>query len=236
MDISKLDIVYVVKDAAYNDELRYSLRSVEKNFPHHRVVFIGGKPMGLHPDYQIIMNQKGDTKWDKVRTMLELVGKNDNLTEDFVLFNDDFFILKPVENFRNCRYGTLTQLCHRIERKNFGKPTGYTKSLARTIKALENNGLTTLNFELHIPMALNRKKLLETIESFPDTKGTRSLYGNMYFSKKDTKPLKDVKIYDQDSLPKEDQTFLSTEDHSFATGRAGRFIKKMFPDKSRWEK
>lgn len=235
MELSDYDIVYMVKDAIYNEELRYSLRSVEKNFPHNRVVFIGGKPMCVHPDKQIIVNQKGATKWDRVRAMLELVGKDGSLTENFVLFNDDFFVMKPVTELPPYRYGTLQELCQRIERKNKGKPTKYTFSLEKTIKALGEKGLPTLNFELHLPILINRSKLLKTIERFPEVKGTRSLYGNSYlvpFSK----PMRDVKIFDNKSLPTGDQPFLSTEDMSFANGEVGKFIRETFPDKSRFER
>lgn len=234
MNLADLDIVYMVKDAVYNDELRYSLRSVSKNFPHKQVWFVGGKPMYAHPDKQIIVNQKGDTKWDKVRAMLEMVAKENRITEDFVLFNDDFFVLRPVENLPAYAYGTLEELCHRIERKNGGRPTKYTLNIKRTIDALKENNLTTLNFELHLPIILNRKKLMDVIKQFPNTKGTRSLYGNTCLSSS-IEPLKDVKVYDADSLPTEEQTFVSTDDHSFACGKVGELIRSLFPEKSRFE-
>ena len=235
MKLSDHDIVYVVKDAVYNEELRYSLRSVEKNFPHRKVVFIGGKPMSLHPDKQVVVNQKGNTKWDRVRAMLKQIAEADDITEDFVLFNDDFFVMKPINELPPYRYGTLEKLCQRIERKNNGRPTKYTFSLEKTIKALEDKGFSTTNFELHVPIILNRSKLLEVIERFPEVKGTRSLYGNSYlvpFSK----PMKDVKIFDSKTVPSEDQLFLSTDDASFANGEVGRYIKRKFEDKSKYER
>lgn len=235
MDTSKLDIVYMVKDAVYNDELRYSLRSVGENFSHKQVWFIGGKPMYAHPDQQIIVNQRGRNKWDKVRAMLEMVARDDRITEDFVLFNDDFFVLKPIEALPPFVYGSLAQLCRRIERKNNGKPTPYTKSLERTAKALEDKGLPSHNFELHVPMILNREKLLSIIRQYPETKGTRSLYGNTYLTDR-MHYMKDVKIFDMESLPFYGQTFLSTEDQSFARGAIGKYIRNMFPEKSKWER
>lgn len=235
MNLKDLDIVYMVKDAIYNDELKYSLRSVDANFPHHKVWFIGGRPMYVHPDEQIIVNQKGKTKWDKVRAMLKLVGENDKLTEDFVLFNDDFFVMRPTPVMPTFVYGTLEQLCKRIERKNVGKPTPYTLKLEETIKTLERDGLPTHNFELHVPMVLNRKKLLQIIERYPDTKGTRSLYGNTYLTDH-MYYMKDVKIFDTKTEPSPNNVFLSTEDLSFSEGKVGEYIKKMFHDKSRWEK
>ena len=235
MILGDVDIVYMVKDAVYNDELRYSLRSVEENFPYKQVWFIGGKPMYAHPDQQIIVNQKGGTKWDRVRAMLRMVAENDKITEDFVLFNDDFFILQPLAGLPSFSYGSLRQLCKRVEKKNGDRPTPYTKSLERTIKALEDNGLPTHNFELHVPIILNRKKLLSIIEQYPDVKGTRSLYGNTFLTK-EMYYLKDVKIFDMDSLPSYGQAFLSTEDKSFARGKVGEFIRDRFPNKSRWER
>ena len=235
MNLKDLDVVYMVKDAIYNDELKYSMRSVDANFPHHKVWLIGGRPIYIHPDEQIIVNQKGKTKWDKVRAMLELVGKNEKITEDFVLFNDDFFVMHPTFTIPTFAYGTLEQLCRRIERKNGNKPTPYTLKLEDTIKTLERDGLPTHNFELHVPMILNRRKLLKIIERYPDTKGTRSLYGNTYLTG-NMYPMKDVKIFNTKTEPNPDNIFLSTEDLSFSKGKVGEYIRKTFPNKSRWER
>ena len=231
-----LDIVYVVKDAAFNEELRYSLRSVEQNFPYNRVFFYGGKPMYFHPDKLVLVKQRSGTKWDKVRSMLKLIAEDDRLTENFILFNDDFFVLKPVDRLPVYKYGTLEQLCNRIESKNHGRPTPYTLSLKRTIKALEEKGLPTANFELHLPMVFNRGDLKEIMNLFPDIKGTRSLYGNAYLNEEDTEDKKDVKIFKCDTPVSEDADYASTEDQIFARGIAGEMIKAKFPDKSKWER
>lgn len=230
-----LDIVYMVKDAIYNEELRYSLRSVDKNFPHRDLWFVGGKPMYLHPDKQIIINQKGKTKWDNVRNMLKIVAENNDITEDFVLFNDDFFVMKPIASLPAFRYGTIYDLCKRIERKNKGKPTPYTLRLKEMASILERDEKPTMNFELHVPIILNRNKLLKIIEAYPGIKGTRSLYGNTYLVKQ-SKIMKDVKIFNSKTIPEADSILLSTEDMSFKNGKVGEFIKQQFPFKSRWER
>lgn len=235
MKLEDLDVVYMVKDAIYNEELRYSLRSVGMNFPHNRLWFVGGKPMYVSPDKQVIVNQKGKTKWDKVRSMLKMVAENGNITEDFVLFNDDFFIMKPVASLPPFTYGTLADLCKRVERRNNNRPTRYTMKLKETARILEEEGLPAMNFELHVPIILNRKKLLSIIEKYPDVKGTRSLYGNTYLTET-SKQMKDVKIFDNHTIPDADSVFLSTEDVSFARGNAGVCIRQQFPFKSRWEK
>ena len=58
------DIVYLLREGE-NDELRYSLRSVERNFPHDRVIFYGGKPDGIEPDEYIHIEQNEPTaQWN----------------------------------------------------------------------------------------------------------------------------------------------------------------------------
>ena len=235
MNTKYLDIVYVVKDAVYNEELRYSLRSVERNFPHNKVWFYGGKPMYFHPDKLVPVVQKGKTKWDRVRSMLKSIAEDNRITENFVLFNDDFFVMKPVENLPMYRYGTLEQLCDRIKRKN-GAPTAYTNNLELTIKKLKDNNFCTWNFELHVPMVFNRGDLRELINLFPDTRGTRSLYGNLYGDEDDIEDMKDVKIYKTEEMPPFDTVFLSTDDVSFSRGKVGKLIKSIFLNKSKWEK
>ena len=89
-----MDIVYVLKPDFQNEELRYSLRSLE-NFPHDKVWFVGGQPNELTPDGRLNIRQWGDTKWERVKNMLARVCVADDISEDFWLFNDDFFILKP---------------------------------------------------------------------------------------------------------------------------------------------
>lgn len=235
MNLKDLDIVYFIKDAAYNEELRYSLRSVEKNFPHNRVWFYGGKPCGLVSDRQVVVDQKGETKWDRVRNMMKMVVENNEITEDFVLFNDDFFVLKKRDRIPCYENGLLVDLIYRIERKNNFKPTPYTAALKRTLDVLYDT-TDVVNFELHLPMIFNRKKMAEVIEKYPGIKGTRSLYGNSYVPADEYCRTGDVKIFNLEDLPDPDWDFCSTEDMTFNDGNVGRYIRKMFPDKSRFER
>lgn len=236
-EIKGLDVVYVIKDAIYNEELRYSLRSLEKNFKGiNKVWFYGGKPMYFHPDKQVIVNQKGPTKWDNVRNMMRSIAENDDITEDFVLFNDDFFVMKPVETLPAYRYKTIESLCEWVEKqRNLNHPSSYTNNLRDVAEELKEAGLPTYNFALHLPIIINRKKLLEVLERFPNTKSPRSVYGNAYLVD-GAVVRKDVKIFRSQDMPPEDTDYISTEDYVFANGRVGKMIRAKFPDKSRWER
>lgn len=235
MKLKDMDIVYVVKDSAYNDELKYSLRSVEKNFPHNRVWFYGGKPIGMHPDKQVIINQVWRTKWDNVRNMMRAIADNDEITEDFVLFNDDFFVMKPIKKLPPYKWKSMESLCKWVESRNGEKASGYTKNIRAVARELEEFQFPTDNYVLHLPMVFNRKKLLNALDVFPETKSPRSVYGNMYLTKR-AKTHKDVKIFRAREIPPVDTDFISTEDYAFKNGKVGEYIKKRFPEKSRWEK
>lgn len=235
MSLKDLDIVYFIKDSAYNEELRYSLRSVEQNFPYKSIWFYGGKPCNLFPDRQVVVKQEGKTKWDRVRNMMKMVVENEEISSDFVLFNDDFFVLTPIDELPPYYCGSLADLIFRIERNNNCRPTPYTASLKRTADILYDT-TEALNYELHIPMMFNRKNLADVITTFPDHKGTRSLYGNTYISRYKRCPLKeDVKIHNLTGLPASEWSFCSTEDSAFNDGAVGKYLRKMFPNKSRFE-
>lgn len=231
------DAVYFLKDSAFNAELKYSLRSIEKNLPHNKVIFYGGKPLGLTPDKQFLVNQKPGNKWLNVSDMLYQACLNDEITESFWLMNDDFFVLS--EPIADCfSDGDISQLCSIIQLKNRGFPTKYTKHLEKTAKALENEGYVSMNFELHCPMLINRKEMLKVYDEFPGVAGHRSLYGNVAVN--DLTGVRwgscnDHKIVDLDKGIGDWSWFVSTEDRSFAEGKVGKEIRALFPEKSRFE-
>ena len=103
------DICYILKPDIEPDELRYSLRSVEANFPHNKVWFVCGQPKGFEPDGKIEHTQTGNSKWAQIKSSMWEIVKNPDITENFFLFNDDFFIMKPINTskFINFVDGTL---------------------------------------------------------------------------------------------------------------------------------
>ena len=95
--MDKHDIVYILKEDTPTDELRYSIRSVCENFPYNRIWFVGGKPNGITPDIYLHHVQKGETPWQKSTSSVYRVCQDKRLTEDFWLFNDDFFVMHKID-------------------------------------------------------------------------------------------------------------------------------------------
>lgn len=231
--MKKHDIVYFVKDAPANEELRYSLRSVCENFSFRKVWFYGGRPSYLQPDEWVHVVQNQRTKWMRTTNMIRLICENEKITDDWWLFNDDFFILQKTDGIEAPYNGDIYRHIVRIEERHGQRPTLYTKELRSLAATLERKGCTTRNYALHMPVLINKEKALATLEAFPDCPMFRSLYGN-YNSIGGTQ-IRDCKIAGFDRLPDPEAIFMSTDDNSFMNGKAGEFIRKRFPEPCKYE-
>lgn len=231
---SRCDIVYFVKESETNDELKYSLRTLD-NWPYRYVWFCGGCPADLRPDKRLKIPQKGFNKWEIVRKNIRLALENEGISENFWLFNDDFFILKPFTTDAPQYDGELIDYIESIIKKHNGSESQYTLRLRGTIEALEKIGCTTLNYEVHKPMLINKQMGLEILKRFPNVPGFRSLYGNYYqiggINRQDMK----IRATSYDMSVVDEWDFLSTSDDSFKNGEVGRYIRDKFKERSRFE-
>ena len=226
---SKCDIVYFVKESAKNEELRYSLRSL-KNFPHRKVWFYGYCPKDLKPDKWVRVEQREDNKWKNVNKMLKIACENPNLTDDFWIFNDDFFVMEKVNHPINHYNGDLYKRIVDIENK-YHKITPYTQLIRDVCIELESLGCETKDYTLHVPLLVNKFKMLEIL-NLANCVGYRSLYAN-YF-KIGGEKMRDVKITSK-FRPYRSGIYLSTDDNSFK-GLVGEQIRRAFPNKCKYER
>lgn len=237
---SKYDIVYMVKDCAPNEELRYSLRSVEKNWSQHgNIWFFGGCPKDLSPDFWVPVDMILPGKWENTHRQMRIICECDEITDDFWFFNDDFFVMKPTTEDLPQQYnGTLQDVIREVESYSKDESTMYwTNQLRVLIDWAGHEGCGTVNYEVHKPMLINRKKMLDVMDKYPDVLFTRSLYGNYYkIGGEDTG---DIMIKHPDDwigwVKKQSPMFLSTTEESFADGEIGEYIRSRFPNPSRWE-
>ena len=226
------DIVYVLKNDVEPDELRYSLRSVEKNFRYNKIWFYGGCPGGIVPDYYVNFRQDGGTKYEKTRSTFKSIFENDEITEKFYLFNDDFFIMRPYNQLTPRTNGSIVRQAQRVELANNGR-TRYSKRLRRAASFLEDNSLDTISYECHVPILIDRKKALKILEFEDPNAIFRSTYGNCYEIGGILKP--DSKIADLTTVPDELYDVVSTSDESFKKGAVGDYIRNKFQEPCSYE-
>jgi len=230
METKNLDVVYVLKCGRFEecDELRYSLRSLE-NLPHRNVHIFGDKPDWVRNVTFHDITQVGE-KWENVNRLLSCICHTGSVTDDFILMNDDFYIMSAVEELPYYGDGTLMDRYNQIA-KDWEVESLYQLGLKQASETLSEAHKDTYNFELHVPIILNKEKLLPIVEQYPMSCARRSLYCNFYNIK--PVPHKDVKIYDPDTrdFPVD---FLSSNDSKFS-GSLREYVDSRFPDKCIYE-
>lgn len=227
------DIVYLLKNGP-NEELRYSLRSVEKNFPHGRVIFVGGSPQDIMPDIYIEVRQDSPTKWINTRRNLLMAVQDERISKDFWLFNDDFFIMADYDKTQAEFDGDLMAHIKEVEKRHGMIQSRYTKLLRHLHKTLTEKGIENpKNYAIHRPMLINRTKALKTLQDFPEEPMFRALYGNI--NQIGGHQVADCKFTPWLKPSTLGATVISTEDNSFKYDRIGKRIRQTFPEPSRWE-
>ena len=228
-----MDYVYVCRPGD-NEELRYSIRSTVANLPPGRIWVVGGKPDWYTGDY-IYVEQVG-VGHANVWKQLNVVCKTEEISDDFVLMNDDFFTIKRLDTVEHFHSGTIQETLenyYETEQNNYG----YQRMFNRTQNYLSRTGIRNpLDYELHVPMPMNKAKLLEVLNY---KTLHRSTYGNVY-NVGGTKTY-DVKVYSTTELKgkfhdlvKEDLNYLSSHDSNFDF-ILDFILKDMFPNPSQYE-
>lgn len=232
-----MDFVYICKDGE-NEELRYSIRSVLHYFPDANIWVVGGKPDWYIGNY-IRIDQMARNKYENAKNNLFALCKHNEISNDFILMNDDFYIVKPIKRIGYYHGGSMYD---RIEdyQKHMGM-TPYIKKLKMTYKHLVRMNIREpLDYALHVPMPMQRDKLLYLLTTHRYAHSWRSLYGNYY--KVGGEEIRDVKVYDDKGYKPDTYDFtrliypfLSSNDDSFEVLRK-KILRKMFPRKSNLEK
>ena len=222
------DIVYFVKESENNDELRYSLRSL-KNINHRRVFIIGHKPAWVSDRIINIPTKQLGKKYDNVYQNWFLLLADERISEQFILMNDDFFIMKPTPVMPTLR--RVEPIDHYIDVFTKINPvTHYVKTMRGVRDLLKSWGFEKIDsYELHTPMLFEKSKLRLLFKKVT-TKYTgghiRTLYGN-YFQIGGER-VHDVKVLEGIKSIPYSERFLSTSDGSFENHPVGEYIRRKF--------
>jgi hypothetical protein len=225
-----MDIVYINKYGT-NEELRYSLRSLD-NINHDNVFVVGGKPNWYTGSY--IPVPFNGHKYSHARANLHKVVKSDKISEDFILMNDDFYIVKPIGDLKVYHQGLLKDKVDTY--LSFAPKSHYTKMLIATYEYLVAQGCKKpLCYDLHVPMVMNKQKLKEALDT---NLLWRSIYGNL--NKIGGTKMDDVKVYSDKGVERikydylnSKSPFLSSQDNTFPILK--EMLKELYPNQSKYE-
>lgn len=233
------DVVYVLRPGDHNEELRYSLRSLT-NLPHRHVWIAGHCPTWVTGLGHIPTKQIG-SKWANSTENLWAAIDHPEVSEEFVLFNDDFFVMTPVDDIPTQHRGPVTGVFDEYHRTGRSAST-WCQGMVGIIEVLRELGIPDpVSYELHIPMVLRKDRVREvlSIPLRPSHEAARqshkrTLYGNYWAIGGEQVP--DCKVrHRSQRMIRDGGPFLSTSDHLFRVSPVGRSIRAQFPEPSPYE-
>jgi hypothetical protein len=182
-----IDIVYVLgKGSSWkNNEIRFSLRALEKNLQGYRKIWvIGEKPewiKGIHHipfKDELVNNADGNI----IRKVLRICQEK-TLTKNFLFINDDHLIMKSIcaSDILPYHKGNMVDF-----KKEYFEADFWRGRLWRTRNILIEKGYPCFHFDCHVPMVINKKHFPEVISQFDFEKNVgftmKSLYGNLIYA------------------------------------------------------
>lgn len=178
-----IDIVYIVGKGSKwnNNELKFSLRSIEKYLTNYRKVWIiGDCPSYISNVEKIYYIEKSDVPSVNIMNKIRFASEIPDISRDFLLFNDDYFLTQPMDALKVEHYfdGGL------LDRVEFDPTNWYNEYLTNTCAILKLHELECKNFDIHYPMPIRKDKFLSIMKFFEaDWEHTKkllvkSLYAN----------------------------------------------------------
>lgn len=224
-----MDIVYPVGPGRH-EELRYSLRSLE-NIPHDKVWLVGDPPAWSQQTNNLRRDQSNLPPQSNSNANLFYAALQDDLSDDFIFMNTDFFIMQPTETVPNMHMGSLDDLIQRYETGNRFHQA-YSLITTRNWLLKHGYGPDLLSYELHMPMVFNKHKVVQLIRDFTKTQALftlrpRTCYGNAY-------NLNGEMVNDAKNSSDTEACFISGTDFG-ADDRAAKLVRQRFTNPGPYE-
>ena len=222
-----MDVIYPYRRALDEFELRFSLRSLN-NLPHSRVIVAGERSRILTRfARQVIVRRIRNPYQCSTNNVVQAI-QHEGVTGDFVLMNDDFFVMQPWKSKLHYR-------CTMQEYLDSGLPKrAYREAIERTMELLAAHGVADPKFYgVHGPVIMDAGKLLDVVRDFEgETYLLKSLYFNLHPQRASKR--KDVKLHAWEGVePTGD--IVSTSDKCGRDPLFRQWLANKFPEPSRYE-
>lgn len=213
-----------------SNELRYALRSIARHLPKSQV-FISGDLPNWVTNVVHIPGDRAETAHQDVFNNISRAVLDKRMSNDFILMADDIYFTAPYKGVPSWNGGSLG----RVAKSKLKTPSTAAQGrlLEQTDKLLKSMGHERpLSYALHIPMLMNKAKVLlvnDIVRPHIGNVSPRTVYGNLFSSTSSRHA--DVKVYDKTTpLPK---PIAST--WQSALGVAYNQLRAMYPEKCRYE-
>lgn len=242
------DVVYVLGSGSSwnNNEIRFSLRSIEKNGIGVGKIFVVGTFSEFLSD-EVIQIKADDIYNPTVNADGNIAHKvlaacaDERLSDDFLFINDDHILLKQIDlkDIPAFHKGDMNTFKETYWTLNYWRTR-----LKNTREILNGAGLPALHFDCHTPIIFNKKLFQEVMSRFDIGEGIgltmKSLYGNCIYANTGTLLDGEKKTvfnnYTTDQLNKRlsECCFMSFNDSGLNPALKA-FLYQQFPIRSQWE-
>jgi hypothetical protein len=210
-------------------ELKMCLRSIEKNLTGYRNVYIVGEcPVFLQNVVHIECRDRNNVSDFNIMAKITEACETKTISEDFLFFNDDHFLLHPfsAESFPSYYSEDLEVYVKKRGLDEYGKRAN------NTLQHLKSQGLPTKNFDIHTPILYNKQNFLKFVSALDWTQKTyiiKSLYANSMKIEGIEEP-----DHKHNNPPQADVKVFSTYPNLRAS--VTRFLTEQFTKPSKYEK
>lgn len=247
------DLVYIVRDGE-NDELKYSLRSVNENLTYNHIwIYCNNPPKWLQNSRKLTIIPQTtnikigfNKKHDITHSNLKNATLNPDITENFIYFNDDFFIIEPVEIIPPISRGLLST--YMKYNKVDPHASLYKRSVEGNYRILSKqptiDKAKIYSYEMHAPLPVTKQELNYSLNFIEENQRTfimdlplkRTIHGNLhqYHLQPGFNIQPDVKKHSEKS-PYHGGQYFSTNEGSF-NGAHKNFLNLLFNQIPEWEK
>lgn len=229
-----MDIVYPLGTGSYvnNNELRFSLRSIERYLTGYSKVWI----VGERPDWIQNVNHipfpdepLRPSDYNIMKKVTRAIEEKE-LSDQFMFFNDDHFLNSPFTANEFPYYYSTTLEEYTTIRGN----DGYGRRAKGTLKHLQANNLPTKYFDVHAPIIYDKSLFLSSVTNAVDWNDrTGFIIKSMYANTLRIEGEKDLdnKV---NSIPKSGLKLFSTMPR--VKSCIFRYLQEQFPKQSKFEK
>ena len=163
-----------------NNELRYSLRSLEKFTKDPKITIVGTAPEWLNISTVQYIPLPEPPKNRLFRVGAKLVAALPYLPDNFIYMNDDYIIMEPTEYFEPIYCNTVR---HRIDQEqSMGYFSVHLKAEQNTLEALSDFTDEPLDYDSHSPFPMMRDLVFNMAAVFPfwNDMQLKCIYGNFF--------------------------------------------------------
>lgn len=202
-----------------NRELRYALRSLDMFFPYRHIWIVGSWPRWVRPDHPHLTTIRRPTLRPKYRTTrahYRWACDQPDVTDPWVMWNDDFFLLRPITKLPHIHRGRIRDIEPQFDTWQSKWAIGLreTHRLLRRIQPRR----TLYSYDIHTPLLCHKNTMLRALDLADEMNAAaphvRTIYGNLQHLGGTS--LRDPKTYSYQQLSP-GQTWLSSHENTFTT-------------------